>query len=73
MPTSQELRQAARQVREAKLPPRPEPPAPPEDATPEQLEIHRLTLRVAQLSEERDQLKKKVQHLSIALAQARGE
>ena len=69
----QELRQAARQVREAKQAPRPEAPALPEDATPEQVEIHRLTLRVAELSEERDQLKKKVQHLSIALAQARGE
>lgn len=69
----QELRQAARQVREAKQAPRLEPPEPPENATPEQLEIHRLTLRVAELSEERDQLKKKVQHLSIALAQARGE
>jgi hypothetical protein len=68
-----EVRQAARQVREAKQAPRLEPPPAPEDATPEQLEIHRLTLRVAELSEERDQLKKKVQHLSIALAQARGE
>lgn len=69
----QELRQAAKQVREARQAPRPEPSAPPEDATAEQLEIHRLTLRVMELSEERDQLKKKVQHLSIALAQARGE
>lgn len=68
----QELRQAARQVREAKLPPKPEPPPPPSDATPEQLEIHRLTLQVAKLTEERDQLKKKVQHLTIALAEARG-
>ncbi|RZI42642.1 hypothetical protein EGT07_11625 [Herbaspirillum sp. HC18] len=68
-----ELRQAARQVREARLPPKPEPAPPPEDATPEQLEIHRLTLSVAKLTEERDQLKKKVQHLTIALAEARGE
>jgi hypothetical protein len=67
-----ELRQAARQVRESRLPPKPEPAPPPSDATPEQLEIHRLTLRVAELSEERDQLKKKVQHLTIALAEARG-
>ena len=67
-----ELRQAARQVREAKLPPRPEPLPPPADATPDQLAIHRLTLQVAELSEERDQLKKKVQHLTIALSEARG-
>jgi len=68
-----ELREAARQVREAKLPPRPEPPPPPADATPEQLEIHRLTVLVAELREEREHLKKKVQHLTIALAEARGE
>ncbi|MDB5838937.1 MAG: Plasmid replication/partition related protein [Herminiimonas sp.] len=66
-----ELRQAARQVREARLPPKPELPPPPDDATPDQLEIHRLTLLVAELAEERDQLKKKVQHLTIALAEAR--
>ncbi|WP_292938145.1 hypothetical protein [Noviherbaspirillum sp.] len=68
-----ELRQVARQVREARLPPKPEPVPPPSDATPEQLEIHRLTLLVTRLTEERDQLKKKVQHLTIALAEARGE
>ncbi len=67
-----ELRQAARQVREAKLPPRPEPVPPPADATPDQLAIHRLTLQLAELTEERDQLKKKVQHLTIALSEARG-
>ena len=67
-----ELRQAARQVREARLPPKPEVPAPPEDATPEQREIHRLTHAVAELTAERDQLRKKVQHLTIALAEARG-
>lgn len=67
-----ELRQAARQVREARLPPKPEPAPPPSDATPEQREIHRLTLLVGELKEERDQLKKKVQHLTIALAEARG-
>lgn len=67
-----ELREAARQVREAKLPPRPKPAPPPEDATPDQLEIHRLTVSLAELTEERDQLKKKVQHLTIALAEARG-
>ena len=67
-----ELRLAARQVREARLPPKPEPAPPPSDATPDQLAIHRLTLLVADLTEERDQLKKKVQHLTIALAEARG-
>jgi hypothetical protein len=67
-----ELRQAARQVREARLPPKPELVPPPSDATPDQLEIHRLTLLVTTLTEERDQLKKKVQHLTIALAEARG-
>ncbi len=66
-----ELRQAARQVREARLPPKPEVEAPPDDATPDQLAIHRLMLAVAELTEERDQLKKKVQHLTIALAEAR--
>jgi len=67
-----ELREAARQVREARLPPKPAPVPAPENATPDQLEIHRLTSLVAELSEERDQLKKKVQHLTIALAEARG-
>ena len=67
-----ELRQAARQVREARLPPNPEPAPPPSDATPDQLEIHRLTLLLTKLTEERDQLKKKVQHLTIALAESRG-
>ncbi|QAU33581.1 hypothetical protein [Janthinobacterium sp. 17J80-10] len=67
-----ELRQVARQVREARLPPKPAAEPPPDDASPDQLEIHRLTQAVAELTEERDQLKKKVQHLTIALAEARG-
>jgi hypothetical protein len=67
-----ELRQVARQVREARLPAKPEPAPPPSDATPDQLAIHRLTLLVTELTEERDQLKKKVQHLTTALAEARG-
>lgn len=67
-----ELRQAAKQVREARLPPKPAPAPPPDDATPDQLTIHRLTLLVDELTNERDQLKKKVQHLTIALAEARG-
>ena len=68
-----ELRQVARQVREARLPPKPELASPPDDATPEQREIHRLKLLVDELSAERDHLKKKVQHLTIALAEARAE
>lgn len=68
-----ELKQAAREVREARLPPKPEVAPPPEDATPEQIEIHRLTQAVAELSDERDQLKKKIQNLTIALKEARGE
>ncbi|MBY0341937.1 MAG: hypothetical protein K2Q19_12340 [Rhodocyclaceae bacterium] len=68
-----ELRQVARQVREAKLPPKPEPEPPPSDATPEQLEIYRLTQEITKLTDERDQLKKKVQHMTIALAEARSE
>lgn len=68
-----ELRQVARQVREARLPPKPELANPPEDATPDQLEIHRLKLLIDELAAERDQLKKKVQHLTIALTEARAE
>lgn len=68
-----ELRQVARQLREAKLPPKQEPEPPPSDATPDQLEIYRLTQQLTKLTEERDHLKKKVQHLTIALAEARGE
>lgn len=67
-----ELREAARQVREARLPPKSEPIPPPPDATPEQREIHRLNQLVEALTEERDQLKKKVQNLTIALQEARG-
>lgn len=68
-----ELRQAARQVREAKLPTKAELAPPPENATPDQLEIHRLSALVTELTEERDQLKKKVQHLTIALSEARAK
>lgn len=69
-----ELREAARQVRAARQPARAQPEAEPlvENASPEQREIHRLTTALAQVSEERDQLRKKVQHLTIALAEARG-
>ncbi|ALM83033.1 hypothetical protein [Bordetella sp. N] len=71
-----ELRAAARQVREARAPakaPRPDLPDPPADATPEQLQIHKLMGEIADLKDERDQLKKKVQQLTVALAQSRGE
>jgi hypothetical protein len=67
-----ELRQVARQVREARVPSKANPMPPPEGATPDQLKIHQLTQKLAELAEERDQLKKKVQHLTIALAEARG-
>ncbi len=68
-----ELRLVARQVREARLPPKTELTNPPDDATPDQCEIHRLKQLVDALSVERDQLKKKVQHLTIALSEARAE
>lgn len=67
-----ELRQAAREVKEAKMPPRPEPEPIPEDATPEEREIHRLRIQIDELQQERDALKKKVQQLTIALSEARG-
>ncbi len=69
-----ELREAARQVRESRMASKPRPllEEPPIDATPEEAEIHRLNQLLAALTEERDQLKKKVQHLTIALAEARG-
>jgi len=69
-----ELREAARQVRESRMASKPRPlvEEPPIDATPEEAEIHRLNQLIAALTEERDQLKKKVQHLTIALAEARG-
>ncbi|MBC7500640.1 MAG: hypothetical protein H7315_09090 [Herminiimonas sp.] len=65
------LQNMARQVRDARLPSRPEPAPEPADASPDQLAMYRLTVLVAELTEERDQLKKKVQHLTIALAEAR--
>lgn len=68
-----ELKLAAREVREARMPPKPEVAQPPEDATPDQREIHRLNQTIIALNEERDQLKKKIQHLTIALKEARGE
>lgn len=69
-----ELREAARQVRESRMASKPRPPVEeaPIDGTPEEMEIHRLNNLLAAMTEERDQLKKKVQHLTIALAEARG-
>lgn len=68
-----ELRLAAKEIRESRLPPKPVMEALPEDATDEEKEIHHLKLKLAELTEERDQLKKKIQHLTIALKEARGE
>jgi hypothetical protein len=73
-----ELRQAAREVREAREARTPvkeaiDLPAPPADASDDQREIYRLAQLVAALTDERDHLKKKVQHLTIALAEARGD
>lgn len=69
-----ELREAARQVRAARQPARRPADVEPlaDDASPEQREIHRLTAALAHACEERDQLRKKVQHLTIALTEARG-
>lgn len=68
-----QLREAARQVRQSRQPQRPaaELPDLPDDATHEQREIHRLTAALAAMTQERDQLRKKVQHLTIALSEAR--
>ncbi|MFJ7565535.1 hypothetical protein ACIQW9_01060 [Herminiimonas sp. NPDC097707] len=70
-----ELRQAARQVRESRLPQKPkvELAAPPDGASADQIEIYRLKGLLAEMTEERDHLKKKVQHLTIALAETRSE
>lgn len=70
-----ELRQAARQVRESRLPQKPkvELAAPPDGASADQIEIYRLKGLLAEVTEERDHLKKKVQHLTIALAETRSE
>lgn len=54
-----ELRQVAKQIREAKLPPKPQPARPSDNSTPDHIEVHRLTALVMELTEERDQLKKK--------------
>ncbi|OZI78571.1 hypothetical protein QCN28_10015 [Bordetella bronchiseptica] len=72
-----ELRAAARQVREARLPVRrvpegeAEPAAEPRVVDDYPAEVARLDRLVAQLAEERDALKKKVVQLTVALAEAR--
>jgi transposase-like protein len=69
-----ELQQAARQVRQARAPePRePAPEVPVDEIEDMPAEIQRLRGLVAALTDERDQLKKKVMHLTVALAEARG-
>lgn len=68
-----QLHEAARQVRQSRQPQRPAADLPdlPGDATSEQREIHRLTAALAAMTQERDSLRKKVQHLTIALSEAR--
>lgn len=74
-----ELRAAARQVREARLPVRRAPEAEPAPAAELRVvddypaEVARLDRLVAQLAEERDALKKKVVQLTVALAEARAK
>jgi transposase-like protein len=68
-----ELQQAAREVRQAKAPaPREAPPEEPiENIEDLPAEVARLRQVLARLTDERDQLKKKVMHLTVALAEAR--
>lgn len=67
-----ELQQAAREVRQAKAPPREAPPEEPiENISDMPAEIARLRQLLAKLTDERDQLKKKVMHLTVALSEAR--
>lgn len=68
-----ELQQAAREVRQAKAPPPREaaPEVPIENIQDLPAEVARLRQLLARLTDERDQLKKKVMHLTVALAEAR--
>ncbi|QQB38323.1 hypothetical protein I6I07_25935 [Achromobacter deleyi] len=68
-----ELQQAAREVRQAKAPPPKEavPDIPIENIADLPAEVARLRELLARLTDERDQLKKKVMHLTVALAEAR--
>lgn len=65
--------QAAREVRQAKAPPPKEavPDIPIENIADLPAEVARLRELLARLTDERDQLKKKVMHLTVALAEAR--
>lgn len=68
-----ELQQAAREVRQAKAPPPREavPDIPVENIADLPAEVVRLRELLTRLTDERDQLKKKVMHLTVALAEAR--
>ncbi|MGH8818502.1 MAG: hypothetical protein ACREX5_18045 [Achromobacter pestifer] len=68
-----ELQLAAREVRQAKAPaPREAPPEVPIESIEDlPAEIARLRGVLARLTDERDQLKKKVMHLTVALSEAR--
>lgn len=68
-----ELQQAAREVRQAKAPPPREAPpeVPIESIADLPAEVARLRGVLTRVTEERDQLKKKVQNLTVALAEAR--
>ena len=68
-----ELQQAAREVRQAKAPPPREavPDIPIENIADLPAEVARLRELLTRLTDERDQLKKKVMHLTVALAEAR--
>ncbi|KRC86458.1 hypothetical protein D3C87_426060 [compost metagenome] len=68
-----ELQQAAREARQAKAPaPREAPPEEPiENIEDLPAEVARLRQLLAKLTDERDQLKKKVMHLTVALSEAR--
>ncbi|MGY6269296.1 hypothetical protein ACXIUT_06365 [Achromobacter denitrificans] len=68
-----ELQQAAREVRQAKAPPPREavPDIPIENIADLPAEVARLRQLLTRLTDERDQLKKKVMHLTVALAEAR--
>lgn len=70
------LREAAREARALAaaarpLPEPPEPPPLPENVEDYPAELTRLAQRVAELTQERDALKKKVAQLTVALSQAR--
>ena len=68
-----ELQQAAREVRQAKAPPPREavPDIPIENIADLPAEVARLRELLTRLTDERDLLKKKVMHLTVALAEAR--